>query len=87
MSGRRKVGSAETLPSVSPSLIAEAERMGRDAFHRGAPCSHHLDAAFMATLNLRVSFGTRESRALIERMDAWARGWHAENLAAPVSDP
>lgn len=60
------------------TVETEAEQMGREAFAAGIPAASARDPAVMLLLA-----GLKPGEAL-PVLDAWSRGWHAANLAAPV---
>lgn len=69
---------ADVAPVDPAERVAKAEHLGRAAFMRGLKAIPAQDPAVMPMLTgLKVGEG-------LPLLEAWSRGWHAANLAAPV---
>lgn len=62
------------------AILAAAKERGKAAFERGDKSAPVYDQEFIRSL------GQIGDPMNIPRMDAWLRGWHEANAAAPVTE-
>lgn len=82
------LGRTEGTDDAADLTVASAEAFGRRAFAAGTPATPAKDAAFQAVWKAHASKATGAARAreYSQLLTAWAKGWHAANMAAPVSE-
>ena len=80
-SAEDSAGSKAPFIQTSESVESDFEKLGREAFARGAKPAPAADRMFMERAK---TLPTGDTKVWIRALDAWLKGWHAANLAAPT---